>query len=147
MTYAVDFVNVSTVGLESSPVAAALAGLRANEARYFKNKYDHGFTEAVRHPVGDSSAVGIAGRKGFPGFWVGPAGGPETRELHIAFNALSTDEVDAVHLAALDAGAEILHAPRIFPEYHPGYYAVFVRDLDGHNVEAVHHIQGEASES
>ena len=44
MTYAVDFVNVSTVGLESSPVAAALAGLRANEARYFKNKYDHGFT-------------------------------------------------------------------------------------------------------
>jgi hypothetical protein len=44
MSYAVDFVNVSTVGLESSPVAAALAGLRANEARYFKNKYDHVFT-------------------------------------------------------------------------------------------------------
>ena len=43
MTYAVDFNNVSTVGLESSPVAAALAGLRANEARYFKNKYDHVF--------------------------------------------------------------------------------------------------------
>ena len=44
MSYAVDFNNVSTVGLESSPVAAALAGLRANEARYFKNKYDHVFT-------------------------------------------------------------------------------------------------------
>src|SRR4051812_21814975 len=44
MSYAVDFVTVSTVGLESSPVAAALAGLRANEARYFKNKYDHVFT-------------------------------------------------------------------------------------------------------
>src|SRR5690348_18387666 len=44
MTYAVDFTNVSTVGLESSPVADALAGLRANEARYFKNKYDHVFT-------------------------------------------------------------------------------------------------------
>ena len=40
----VDFTNVSTAGLESSPVAAALAGLRANEARYFKNKYDHDFT-------------------------------------------------------------------------------------------------------
>jgi hypothetical protein len=40
----VDFVNVSTAGLESSPVADALAGLRANEARYFKNKYDHDFT-------------------------------------------------------------------------------------------------------
>jgi len=40
----VDFTDVSTVGLESSPVATALAGLRANEARYFKNKYDHVFT-------------------------------------------------------------------------------------------------------
>jgi hypothetical protein len=44
MSYAVDFTDVSTVGLESSPVADALAGLRANEARYFKNKYDHVFT-------------------------------------------------------------------------------------------------------
>jgi hypothetical protein len=44
MPYAVDFTSVSTIGLESSPVAAALAGLRANEARYFKNKYDHVFT-------------------------------------------------------------------------------------------------------
>ena len=44
MSYTVDFTNVSTVGLESSPVAEALAGLRANEARYFKNKYDHDFT-------------------------------------------------------------------------------------------------------
>ncbi len=43
MTYKVDFTNVSTIGLESSPVAAALAGLRANEARYFRNKYDHDF--------------------------------------------------------------------------------------------------------
>ena len=44
MSYAVNFVEVSTEGLESSPVADALAGLRANEARYFKNKYDHVFT-------------------------------------------------------------------------------------------------------
>jgi hypothetical protein len=44
MPYVVDFVNVSTVGLESSPVAESLAGLRANEARYYKNKYDHVFT-------------------------------------------------------------------------------------------------------
>jgi hypothetical protein len=45
----VDFENVSTTGLESSPVAPALAGLRANEARYFKNKYDHVF---VVEPAG-----------------------------------------------------------------------------------------------
>ena len=44
MPYTVDFDTVSTVGLESSPVAAALAGLRAHEARYFKTKYNHVFT-------------------------------------------------------------------------------------------------------
>ena len=44
MSYVVDFENVSTIGLESSSVAEALAGLRANEARYYKNKYDHVFT-------------------------------------------------------------------------------------------------------
>jgi len=44
MSHVVDFEKVATTGLESSPVAAALAGLRANEARYFKNKYDHTFT-------------------------------------------------------------------------------------------------------
>lgn len=44
MSYIVDFKNVSTIGLESSPVAEALAGLRANEARYFMNKYKHEFT-------------------------------------------------------------------------------------------------------
>jgi hypothetical protein len=47
MPYVVDFENVSTIGLESSPVAEALAGLRANEARYYKNKYDHVFTVSL----------------------------------------------------------------------------------------------------
>ena len=51
MSYVVDFTEVSTVGLESSPVADALAGLRANEARYFKNKYDHVFTTS---PAGEA---------------------------------------------------------------------------------------------
>lgn len=53
MSYTVDFTNVSTVGLESSPVAEALAGLRANEARYFKNKYDHTF---VTEPASSAKA-------------------------------------------------------------------------------------------
>lgn len=44
MSYLVNFKNVSTVGLESSPVVESLAGLRANEARYFMNKYNHEFT-------------------------------------------------------------------------------------------------------
>ena len=54
MAYEVDFNDVSTVGLESSPVAAALAGLRAHEARYFKNKYDHVF---VVQPAAEATAA------------------------------------------------------------------------------------------
>src|SRR6202035_4164706 len=65
--------------------------------------------------------------------------GTETRELHVAFKAPDRAAIDAVHQAAVAAGVEVLHAPREFPEYHPGYYGVFLRDLDGHNVEAVHH--------
>jgi hypothetical protein len=53
VSHTVDFVNVSTAGLESSPVSAALAGLRANEARYFKNKYDADFVvEPATSPAG-----------------------------------------------------------------------------------------------
>ena len=54
MAYTVDFATVSTAGLESSPHADALAGLRANEARYFKNKYDHDFTV---EPASDAEAT------------------------------------------------------------------------------------------
>ena len=57
MSYEVDFVDVSTVGLESSPVADALAGLRANEARYFKNKYDHVFTVEPAAKAKDAVAL------------------------------------------------------------------------------------------
>jgi len=56
MPYVVDFENVSTVGLESSPVAEALAGLRANEARYFRNKYDHAFTVGTAEEEADAVA-------------------------------------------------------------------------------------------
>ena len=54
MFYAVDFQDVATTGVESSPVAPALAGLRANEARYFKNKYSHVFTV---QPAAEATAV------------------------------------------------------------------------------------------
>lgn len=54
MPYVVDFENVSTEGLTSSPVAEALAGLRANEARYFRNKYDHVFTVGTADEESDA---------------------------------------------------------------------------------------------
>jgi predicted lactoylglutathione lyase len=68
-----------------------------------------------------------------------PAGGPRRPSGPPALSAPSREAVDAVHAAALEAGAEVLHAPRLWPEYHPGYYGVFLRDPDGNNVEAVHH--------
>jgi catechol 2,3-dioxygenase-like lactoylglutathione lyase family enzyme len=98
-----------------------------------------GMREVMRFPNGGSFVVGLAGPNGIPNFWLSKATGSETRELHIGFQARDRQVVDAVHDAAVAAGAELLHAPREWPEYHPGYYAVFVRDLDGHNVEAVCH--------
>ncbi len=98
-----------------------------------------GRREAMWFPDGDGIVVGLSGPDGVPDFWLSPARRAETRELHVAFRAPDRAAVDAVHAAAAAAGAEILHAPREWPEYHPGYYAVFLRDPDGHNVEAVHH--------
>jgi catechol 2,3-dioxygenase-like lactoylglutathione lyase family enzyme len=97
-----------------------------------------GMREVLRIPTGDTFVVALAGSDGAPNFWLHQGHGTETRELHIAFRAADRDAVDAVHRAAVDAGAQVLHAPREWPEYHPGYYGVFLRDLDGHNVEAVY---------
>ena len=78
-------------------------------------------------------AVGLAAG-GPPQFWLTP-GGPLGKELHVAFSAPDRAAVDAVHAIALEAGVEVLHAPREWPEYHPGYYGVFLRDPDGHLFE------------
>jgi predicted lactoylglutathione lyase len=98
-----------------------------------------GIREAIRIDRDGAVVVGFSERDGFPHFWLGPATGSAGREVHIAFTAPGRAAVDDVHLAAVEAGAEILHAPRVWPEHHPGYYGVFLRDLDGNNVEAVHH--------
>lgn len=79
-----------------------------------------------------------------PSFWIGrqpeegPASGPN-REIHVAFLAESAEDVRAFFDAALSLGAEVLHEPRHWPEYHDHYYGAFVRDPDGNNVEAVCH--------
>ena len=76
----------------------------------------------------------------FPTFWLGPhRTGDGFRESHLAFQAPDRDAVQAFFDAAVAAGAEVLHEPRVWPEYHPGYFGAFVRDPDGNNVEAVHH--------
>ena len=116
-----------------------VANVEASLAFYLQTFAAIGLREAMRFPLGDSFVVGLSGADGIPGFWLSPAAGPETRELHVAFTAPDRPAVDAVHQAALAAGTEVLHAPREWPEYHPGYYGVFLRDPDGHNVEAVCH--------
>ena len=79
-----------------------------------------------------------------PDFWLsaqpadGPASGPN-REIHVAFAAADAASVRAFFEAAQEQGAEVLHEPRFWPEYHDHYYGAFVRDLDGNNVEAVCH--------
>lgn len=115
-----------------------VADVDASVARYLQIFAPLGFREAKRIPVGVGDLVGLSGADGIPQFWLAP-GGPVASELHVAFSAPDRAAVDAVHEAAVAAGVEVLHAPREFPEYHPGYYAVFLRDPDGHNVEAVHH--------
>ena len=86
-----------------------------------------------------AEAIGF-GDAGKPEFWIGPhVAGVGFRESHIAFSAPNRDAVDAFFRAAVDAGAEVLHEPRLWPEYRPNYYAAFVRDPDGNNVEAVCH--------
>ncbi|MGZ4690134.1 MAG: VOC family protein [Acidimicrobiia bacterium] len=75
-----------------------------------------------------------------PTFWIGPlSSGGENREVHIAFVARDRASVRAFFDAAVAGGAEVLHEPRVWPEYHPSYYGAFVRDPDGNNVEAVCH--------
>jgi catechol 2,3-dioxygenase-like lactoylglutathione lyase family enzyme len=86
--------------------------------------------------MGDVLGYGVD----FPSFWLGPHNSGEGfRETHLAFRASSREDVIAFRDAAKAFGAEVLHEPREWPEYHPGYFGAFVRDPDGNNVEAVHH--------
>ena len=97
-----------------------------------------------------STGTCTAGKCEFKGSYNCPMiGGPKTirmtsvqepnREVHVAFQAPDRARVRAFFDAAVAAGAEVLHEPRLWPEYHPSYYGAFVRDPDGNNVEAVCH--------
>jgi len=103
------------------------------------------FYDAVLAPIGGQRVMDFGQAIGYgvppkPDFWIGAqATGEGFRESHIAFAAPDRAAVRAFFDAAVAAGAEILHEPRLWPEYHPTYYGAFVRDPDGNNVEAVHH--------
>ena len=102
------------------------------------------FYDTVLAPLGISRLMDVTEAMGygadFPDFWIGEhRTGQGFRESHIAFKARDRDAVDAFFAAATSLGAEVLHEPRIRPEYHENYYGAFVRDPDGNNVEAVSH--------
>ncbi len=103
------------------------------------------FYDAVLAPLGGvrvldfGEAVGYGTPPG-PDFWIGQqTTGDGFRESHIAFTAADRAAVRAFFEAARRAGAEVLHEPQVWPEYHENYYGAFVRDPDGNNVEAVCH--------
>jgi catechol 2,3-dioxygenase-like lactoylglutathione lyase family enzyme len=84
----------------------------------------------------DNRAAGF-GRHGRDDFWI-HEGRPLGR-MHVAFEAASSEEVDAFHAAALEAGARDNGAPGLRPEYSETYYAAYVLDPNGNNIEAVFH--------
>jgi catechol 2,3-dioxygenase-like lactoylglutathione lyase family enzyme len=88
--------------------------------------------------LGGVPAAGFGGDDGNPEFWIG-LGDPGSPPAHVAFRVSSRAMVDAFYAAALAAGGTDNGAPGLRPNYHASYYAAFVRDPDGHNIEAVCH--------
>ncbi|HEY2127422.1 MAG TPA: VOC family protein [Streptosporangiaceae bacterium] len=103
------------------------------------------FYDAVLPHVGggrvtDSGEVIGYGAGGKPDFLIGPHNtGTGFRESHLAFEAPSRAAVRDFFATAVGTGAEVLYEPRLWPEYNASYYAAFVRDPDGNNIEAVCH--------
>ena len=102
------------------------------------------FYDAVLAPLGGRRVLDFGAAIGYgtdaPDFWIGGhTTGDGFRESHLAFVAPDRAAVDAFFAVATGRGAEVLHEPRVWPEYHPNYYGAFVRDPDGNNVEAVCH--------
>ena len=103
------------------------------------------FYEAVLSPLGilklevRPATVGFG--KKYPEFWLNLRDGlpaqPDNSGAHVCFRARSTDQVDAFHAAAIEAGGFSDGAPGLRPQHGEGYYAAFIRDLDGNRIEAV----------
>jgi catechol 2,3-dioxygenase-like lactoylglutathione lyase family enzyme len=104
------------------------------------------FYDAVLDPLGIRRMMDFGVAIGYgtppkPDFWLSELeSGDGFRESHIAFAAGDRAMVRAFFDAAVAAGAEVLHEPGLWPEYHDDYFGAFVRDPDGNNVEAVCHL-------
>lgn len=118
-------------------------GIRVGDYAASRRFYDAALAPLGAGPVMEGPAeAGIRatgyGRAGKPAFWISE-GGANAAGTHIAFAAADRASVDAFYAAALAAGGRDNGAPGLRPQYHPNYYAAFVLDPDGINVEAVCH--------
>ena len=120
-------VTVSDIGASRGFYAAALAPLGITVAMEV--------TEEMTGGHGAHVGFGTAGK---PFFWIG-SGGAAGGPVHVALAAATRAEVDAFHAAAMAAGGRDNGGPGLRLHYHPNYYAAFVLDPDGNNIEAVCH--------
>jgi catechol 2,3-dioxygenase-like lactoylglutathione lyase family enzyme len=107
------------------------------------------FYTAALAPLGwttqmEGDGWSMMGPEGKRAFWFGVVAlaGPPPGHIHLAISAPDRAAVDAFHAAALAAGGADNGAPGLRPQYHPDYYAAFITDLNGHNLEAVCHAPG-----
>jgi catechol 2,3-dioxygenase-like lactoylglutathione lyase family enzyme len=114
-------------------VTATVGDVEKAKSFYSKVLAPLGYSLAMEFP----GAAGFSSAEGIPDFWIGSS--PERGAAHVAFSAKERQTVDAFYEAAMSAGAKDNGAPGLRPHYHENYYAAFVHDADGNNIEAVCH--------
>jgi catechol 2,3-dioxygenase-like lactoylglutathione lyase family enzyme len=129
-------------------IGLSVADYRRSKTFYERALAPLGYLVRVEIPDsnGGMAACGFsAGASGNADFWI-VSESTTLPALHLAFEARDRKTVDAFHAAALAAGGSDNGAPGIRAKYHPNYYAAFVLDPDGHNIEAVCHSPGAAAD-
>jgi catechol 2,3-dioxygenase-like lactoylglutathione lyase family enzyme len=114
-------------------VTATVGDVDAAKDFYSKALAPLGYSVQAEFP----GAAGFGTGEGIPDFWIGSS--EERGAAHIAFSAKDRATVDAFYEAATSAGGKDNGAPGVRPHYHENYYAAFVHDADGNNIEAVCH--------
>lgn len=120
-------------------IGFAVSNYAASRAFYEKTLAPLGIgvmMEVTAEQTGQDAHCGFGTDR--PEFWIG-TGTPLAGSLHVAFTAVDRETVDAFYAVALAAGGRDNGAPGLRPHYHPHYYAAFVLDPDGHNIEVVCH--------
>lgn len=117
-------------------VGFSVSDFERSKAFYKRALAPLGYSLLMEFP--DGGGVAGFGHGQMPDFWIDGAGKPSPK-LHIALMARNRAEVDAFHQSALAAGGQDNGKPGLRPHYHEAYYAAFILDPDGHNIEAVTH--------